>query len=809
MELIEGPTLADRTATGPLSLKETLAFARQIADALDVTHEKGIVHRDLKPANIKVTADSVVKVLDFGLAKAGEAGQGGGSDAITIEGTREGIVLGTAAYMSPEQARGQAVDKRTDIWAFGCVLYEMLTGRAAFARGTITDTLAAIVERDPDWSALPANTPAAMRRILRRCLEKDRRHRLRDIADAAGDLDDTEAAAAQPKPVAEGRSRRAAFAAAIGVVLLATLGTTLWSRRGTREAFPASVAVMRTTVTLSANQKLATADSDYPMALSPDGTRFAYVAEQEGQTQLYVRELSALEPRAIPGTTGARHPFFSPDGEWIGFFADGALQRVAASGGAPLRITKVSGVSMGAAWGPDDTIVWASRGSDLMKIKAGGSVPQPFTGSKPAAWPEILPDGKTILFTTGTAGEGSAIAAMSLGGGEKRIIARTIDSRLQGPAVLGAGAGIAQVRFVPSGSYLVYGQSQDPGSIRALPFNPVSLTAAGSPLSLVSSVERSPGGGAVYFAVAKTGLLLYASTGDRHQLVWVDRNGTVTPISADRAAFRDPQLSPDGTRIAVTINDETRRSDVWVYDAQRGNKRRLTTEYHNLAPVWTADGRRITFSGGGLVGGGVVELSADASGTREILLPVAQARTQLPAGTTAYPVSWSPDGRDLLFQADAQDLWVLPRGAKSSPRLVQSKAHDGRFSPDGQWVVYTFDGSGRGEIYVSDYPEFARPFVVSKDGGAAPRWSRDGREIFYRQGDALMAVSVQARHEFHAEKPRRLFSGRFSGVGHNSEFDVSPDGRRFVMIKSDEASTLTQLTAVQNLFEDLKRSATK
>jgi serine/threonine-protein kinase len=357
-----------------------------------------------------------------------------------------------------------------------------------------------------------------------------------------------------------------------------------------------------------------------------------------------------------------------------------------------------------------------------------------------------------------------------------------------------------------SAGYLVYGENQNPGAVRALPFDPVSLTPRGSPISLVGSVERAANGGAVYFAVARTGLFLYALTGDRHQLVWVDRNGIATPISPDRAAFRGPRLSPDGTQIAVGINDETRRSDIWIYDAQRGTKRRLTTELHNLSAAWTPDGRRITFSSRG-----IAELAADASGTREDLLSLEQIRASLPAGTTAYPTSWSPDGRDLLVQADLQGLWRFSRDRTPTLRPVlqedQFNANSGRFSPNGQWVVYTSNETGRDEIYVRHYPDFANPVVISTEGGTVPLWSHDGRTIFYRRGDAVMVVAVEAGREFRAEKPQRLFAGPFAGAGRDPSFDVSLDGMRFVMVKSDEASALTQLTVVQNLFEELQRGA--
>jgi Tol biopolymer transport system component len=526
------------------------------------------------------------------------------------------------------------------------------------------------------------------------------------------------------------------------------------------------------------------------MAVSPDGTRIAYVAEEEAGTQLYVRELSDLESRPIAGTFGARHPFFSPDSRWVGFFAEDALQRVSVAGGAPLRICNISGLSMGGSWGSDNTIVFASRGTGLYKVSATtGGTPQLMAESDLGSWPEILPDNKTVLFSTGF-----AIATIPLNGGKARILARTNDSALEGPAVLGVGY-ILQARFVSSG-YLVYGQS--PGVVRAMPFDLESLSLKGSPVSMIDSVERAQDAGAVYFAFSDTGLLLYAPTGQHHQMVWVDRSGAETPVSTNRAPFRVPRLSPDGKLIAVAVSDETRRSDIWIYDAEGGVKRRLTTEGHNLAPLWTSDGTRLTFSSNG----NVVEMRATGSGSEEILLPRV---------TNRYPCSWSPDGQDLLFEEAkpaGYSLWRSRRGSNNaSPVLLvrPTMGECGLLSPNGKWVAYVSNESGRAEVYVDGYPSLAEKTAVSTDGGHCPQWSRDGGELFYRQGDAVMAVSVDTGADFRGKKPRRLFAGPYRGESQEPAFDVSPDGRRFLMIKSDDAATLRQINAVQNWFAELKQ----
>ena len=631
-----------------------------------------------------------------------------------------------------------------------------------------------------------------MHRLLTRCLAKDPKQRLRDIGDARAELaasagDD----ALTPVGLAVTRGRWREYVAWSGVaLLLAALGAVVWPRWASRA--PATASVVRTTIDLPGGQTLASNDSSaYPLAVSLDGARIAYVGEQEGLTQLHVRELSEMESHAMPGTTGAAHPFFSPDGQWVGFFADGALQKVAVAGGAPLRICNVAALSLGASWGPDNTVVFALRRAGLFVVRADGGSPTPLAGSGPAAWPEILPDGQTVLFTSG-APAATSIATMALHGGDLHVVARTNDTTGEGPAALGTGD-LAQARYL-TGGYLVYGQS--PGFVRAVPFDPVSGMLTGSVISMVSDIERGRNGGATYFAVSRTGLLVYASTGDRHQLVWVDRKGMATPISADRLAFRHPRLSPDGRRIVVAINDETRRSDLWMYDAERGTKSRLTAERHNLRPVWTPDGARVTFTWGG----GVQEVASDGGGAAATLLP--------PRGFGTYPSDWSRDGRNLLVQADlatGMQLWVLPRGGE--PRILllgPSQARQGQFSPDGRSVAYASDESGRYEIYVAQYPDLAGRVAISTDGGDEPRWSRDGRELFYRQGDAMMAASIDMTKGARVGKLQRLFAGHFSGAGRETGFDVSLDGQRFVMVKSDEASALGNLSIVQNWLTELR-----
>jgi Tol biopolymer transport system component len=798
MECVEGETLAKRLEKGPLPLEQVLKYGAQIADALDKAHRSGVVHRDLKPGNIMLTATGV-KLLDFGLAKPVE----GVASGLTLSMaavrsspvTQEGMVVGTFQYMSPEQVEGKEVDGRSDIFSLGAVLYEMLTGRKAFEGKSQLSVASAILEKEPaPISTVKPLTPAALERVVKTCFAKDPDERWQSAADLARELKWIAEPGAQAassvlpaQKVVGFRNRTLMYVSLAGAVLLLAFGAALVFRRSGGER-PSASSVTRMSIVLPAGRRLTADAADYPLAVSRDGNRIAYVAEAEPGTQLYVRELSDLEPKPVVGTFGARHPFFSPDGKWVGFFAEGALQRVSIAGGAPLRICNISGLSMGGSWAPDNTIVFASRGAGLYKISAAGGVPQPLAGSDLGSWPEILPDSKTVLFSVG-----NAIAIIPLGGGQRRILARTNNSSSEGPAVLGAGY-ILQARFAPPG-YLVYGQS--PGVVRAIPFDLESLTLMGPQVSMIDNVERAQDGGAIYFALSETGLLLYAPTGEHHQIVWVDRNGVETPISSDQRAFRTPRLSPNGKLVAVAISDETRRSDIWIYDAERGAKHRLTTEGHNLEPVWTPDGTRLTFSSDG----SVAEMQANGTGSKETLLPADRS-----------PCSWSKNGQDLLFEeeepAGYKSLWRFARSPHdASPVLLirTTVGGCGLLSPNGQWLAYVSNESGRAEVYVNSYPSLGEKVAVSTDGGQRPRWSRDGRELFYRQGDAVMAVSVDTNTSLRAGKPRRLFAGPYSGESHESAFDVSLDGRRFLMIKSDDAATLRQINAVLNWFEELKQ----
>jgi Tol biopolymer transport system component len=799
LELVEGGTLADRLKAGPLPVEEALTVATQIADALEVAHEKGIVHRDLKPANIAFTGDGQVKVLDFGLAKALEPSTAVADDmtaspTITTPAMTEmGMILGTAAYMSPEQAKGRPADKRSDIWAFGCVLYEMLVGQRAFEGEELIDTFAFILTKEPDWTALPSVAPASIRRLLHRTLEKDRKRRLADVADARLEIDEASRSGAGDSSGAQAavdirRSQHplvwfSAGALAIGLVALIVPAIT--------RTAPRSSAVTRTVITLPDDSELDLGFRAYPLALSPDGVRLVYVAENDGRKQLYRRELGALEATPLAGTTGARHPFFSPDGEWVAFFARGMLQKVSIHGGAPLPICPVPGISMGGTWGPDGRIVFGTLDAGLFTIASTGGTPKGVPGSDGAAWPEILPDAKTVLFTSLR----NEIATISIDGSGRRIIAHAGNLAEQGGVAMGPGQ-LSPARFVPTG-HLVFGHGNF--RLRAVPFDLASLSLTGAPVSIVDAVYRSADSGPLYFAISKTGVMVYAPEDPRRRLVWVERDGRVTPIGSDREAFRYPAVSPDGTRIAVDINTEERRSDIWIYDVERGTKTRLTSERSSLLPLWSRDGRRITFNDPR----GIIRQTPEASGNEEIVL---EQKTAF-----LYPTSWSPDGRTLLFTEDnpttGMDLWVLSVGSGAPRKLLARRFNEwwAQFSRDGQWVAYMSDESGTEEVYVAHYPDMANKVIVSTHGGDWPLWSPESRELFYRQGNAVMAAPIQTSPALRVGIPQRLFSAPFVGVDGDRKFDVTPDARRFLMIERVNPAISRQLVVVQNWQEGLKQ----
>ena len=828
LELVEGDTLAERLArragpSGPagvpgprgpgLHVDEALTIARQIADALVAAHEKGIVHRDLKPGNIKITPDGTVKVLDFGLAKA-VAGDASGSDlsqSSSIGGTREGVILGTAAYMSPEQARGQAIDKRTDLWSFGCVLYEMLTGKRAFDGEDLTEVLGAVVRLDPDWDAMPPDVALPVRTLLRACLTKDPRKRKIEATTALFVLDNTASLAdvsvshgatdARREWAPSSRRNVVLSSAAAVVVTGAIVGAAVWWAMR-----PASPRVVRTELTTSGPAALTIGGVDRDLAITPDGSRIIY----RGTNQLLVRALDRLEPDVLSGLGAPRGVFVSPDGQWVGFF-DGnlLLKKVAMTGGPPLTITRTDGSSpaeapRGATWGPDGTIVYATNApaTGLLRVSAAGGDPTVLTkpnrerGESDHLWPEFLPGGQAALFTITAAGLDTITAAT--GGLDNAQIA-VLELETGTYKVLVRGG--SHAHYVPTG-HLVYGTGD---KLSAVAFDLDRLEAVGTPVTVLEHVATTAQG-ALDAAIAANGTMAYIPWRGIQALetvvVWVDRQLREEPTKIPPGLYLHPRLSPDGQKVALSAV-RFYGSDVWVYDFRRATFTRLTFEGNNNRPVWTPDGARIAFS------------SSRAGATPNIYwLPVdgSAAAERLTTGPfTQVPEGWAPDGKTLMFSEfrpdSGWDIWTLSATDRKPQLFLRTPFHDGgsAFSPDGRWLAYYSGESGRGEVQVRPSPGPGPKWQISTEGGAEPVWAPSGRELFYRSGKRLMVADVQLVPAFSARAPRLLFEGEYN-TSLPANFDVSPDGRRFIMIKpAATADARSRLVVVQNWTEELKR----
>jgi Tol biopolymer transport system component len=792
LELVEGEDLAERLKSGPIPVGEALGIARQIAEALEAAHEKGIVHRDLKPANVKVTPDGKVKVLDFGLAKAwgGDSVTASSNDlsqspTLAHTGTQAGVILGTAAYMSPEQARGRPVDKRADIWAFGCVLYEMLAGHSPHQADTLTDVLAAIVSREPDWEALPPGTPRNIRTLLRRCLEKNTRQRLHDAADARLEIEEAlHAPAEQTDPGRPARARLAWAWIAAGVVAGALVaGLAAWNLK------PAAAPRSRThlAIPLPESGAIETVNGTSVLALSPDGGNLVYVGGTAATTQLLLRPMDQFEVQPMAGTEGGRNPVFSPDGQWVAFFADGQLKKVAVAGG-PVTTLADAPQGMGISWGPDDAIIYCPDlwGRGLWRVPAGGGAAEVLTrpdskaGESVHALPHHLPGGDVLLFASfkGPSPANAALEALSLRTGERRVLVQ----------------GATQGRYVPPG-HLVYAKE---GALLVAPFDRDSLALTGPALPALEGVMNDSISGSAQFGLAGDGTLVYVpahTLHDERTLVTVDRSGGSRPLTDVRRPYEDMDLSPDGRRLALTIEGPS--WGIWILELERGTLTRLTLEHDNRDPHWTPDGQRVVYASFRDGHYGLYWKAADGSGPEEQLI------------TSEYevgPESWSPEGREMTFSQwspeTQSDLWVLPRsdGAPGEPRLLVATrfgAGGSAFSADGGWLAYESYESGRCEVYVQRYPGPGGRVQVSTDGGEGPVWAAGGRELFYRNGDKLMAVPIETNPSLEVGSPRVLFEGPYLLSG--QDFDVSPSGDRFYLIQEGPAPT--EIRVVQDWLQ--------
>ena len=789
MEYVPGEDLLAVLRRGPLPLDEALGVARQVADALEAAHDQGVIHRDLKPGNIRITPQGKVKILDLGLAKAFDptgapvsSASASLSPTVTSLGTVAGVIIGTAAYMSPEQARGKGVDRRADLWAFGCVLYEMLAGRQTFSGETVTDVLAAVVMRDPDWSLLPAATPPRVRRLLERCLRKDPARRLRHAGDAALVIEETlsgatEAETLPAKPAAASPRLSAVLPWAIaGLSIAAALAALLW-----RPAPPP--ALLGAPVALSARipdgTLLPITDERQILALSPDGSKIAFIASDGTVARLYVRNLALSKAVAIAGTEGASDPFFSPDGEWIGYYNNGRLMKVSVKGGTPITILANLGLSRGATWTPDGTIIFMRDAiSGLWKVPSSGGRPEELTkldaaqNERTHRWPAVMPDGDHVLFTVGTFAhpgdyEESTIDAVSLKTGQR---VRVYD-------------GASYARPGPQGRILL----SRGGSVISAACDPATLAIQGTPDSVLSGVEGEVPSGVVYMDIARNGTIAYVEGPDaseKYEMIWIARNGTIEPLAFPPGDYRLPRLSPDGTKVVMMVGaGRGAPSDVWVQDLRAGTMSRLTFNGTGGPAAWSADGSQIVF--GGTTEGRAFIAARRGDGAGEVKELADLGR--VPSASINF---WTPDGARIIFTqqsaATRADLLSLVPGQPKPTPFIAGDAFEmaGDLSPDGHWLAYTVNLTGTPEVYVEAFPVSKGKWQVSAEGGM-PRWSRRGDEIYFVRGMQMMAAKVRTGDTFVAEPATPLFAfpaGAEPIIEMSTPYDVAPDGR-FLMAR--------------------------
>ena len=807
LELVEGPTLADRLALGPIPADDALPIARQIAEAFEAAHEQGIIHRDLKPANVKVRPDGTVKVLDFGLAKALEPISAVGTDVTaspTITGpamTGMGVILGTAAYMSPEQAKGRTADKRSDIWAFGALLYEMLSGRRAFMGDDISDTLAAVLRQEIDWTALPSSTPVTVRRLIARCLDRNIKQRLRDIGEARIVLADPAATAAgDAAREATIAPKRPLWRRAIPIVLPAMVAGVLASAAMMylRPA-QAPAIVTRFPIVFGEGQSIP-ASGRQAIAISPDGAQMAYAASG----RLFLRSMSELEARSIvePASAGdfVTSPVFSPDSRSLAFWssADGALKRVAISGGAAVTICRTD-PPLGVSWSPDGIVFGQPKG--VMRVSANSGASEVLVSVKDgeeAHTPQILPGGETVLFTLVTGSEPERFD-------QAQIVTHSLRSGERKTLVNGGSEG----RYVPTG-HLVYAIG---GVMFAVPIDLRRLEVTGGAVPIVEGVRRATITGAAQFGFSSTGTLIYmpgldSITGAQSALALIDRKGGVEGLKLPSGRYEHPRAAPNGTQIAFAT-DDGKEAIVWIYElGSTASMRRLTFGGKNRFPIWSADGHRVAFQSDREGDLGIFWQRADGNGAAERL-------TKPDQGTVHIPESWSPKSDHLLFtvtKGSRVSLWTFSlqdRKATLFPDVQSVNRINATFSPDGRWVAYNVTEGGVTGVYVRPFPATATKYLVSKATTVHPAWSRGGRELVSQPQGGLQAIqTITTQPSFSFSPPELRPRGYINmGPAFQRNYDVMPDGRILAVVAAGQtqAGRTPQIHVVLNWFEELKQ----